>query len=364
MNAREAEKLLGGHAAGILTEAEKQILFSAALEHQELFNALADEEALRELLADPESRKQLLALLSEPATKAPMPLWRRPATLGWAASLLAMMTTSLVLWQRENPLPTSAKDAEKQEEAKPATEAPSRMDPSKGKALARPGVPEKPAPSTPAKGDVAFQAAAAPRILPAADAPLAAPDLARKPEAAPEPPSERTKQLADRPQASAVVEVVVNPAAADKTERSTAVSKESLESLPAHRALAGAAALSPGLSTGNLQPLGKASAKKDRGGSVPAPAHVLERLEKGALRLTVTWTSEHHLYLLKRAATGATVLLPLGTVSASKSQRRSVFEFSLSAGEHVDLFLLPQASPNPKLLPAEGSCEGYRERVI
>jgi hypothetical protein len=56
----EIRKLLGGYATGTLTEEERNLLFSAALEDQELFNALADEEALRELLAEPATRQILL----------------------------------------------------------------------------------------------------------------------------------------------------------------------------------------------------------------------------------------------------------------------------------------------------------------
>jgi len=56
----EIRKLLGGYATGTLTDEERNLLFSAALEDQELFNALADEEALRELLAEPATRQVLL----------------------------------------------------------------------------------------------------------------------------------------------------------------------------------------------------------------------------------------------------------------------------------------------------------------
>ena len=51
----DVRKLLGGYATGTLTDEERNLLFSAALEHQELFDALADEEALRELLAGEEA---------------------------------------------------------------------------------------------------------------------------------------------------------------------------------------------------------------------------------------------------------------------------------------------------------------------
>jgi len=59
----DVRKLLGGYATGTLTDEERNLLFSAALEHQELFDALADEEALRELLAEPATRQTLLEQL-------------------------------------------------------------------------------------------------------------------------------------------------------------------------------------------------------------------------------------------------------------------------------------------------------------
>jgi len=359
MRPRDAEKLLGGYAAGILTEEEKRVLFSAALDRQELFNALADEEALRELLADPESRKHLLALLSDSKAKGPVTLWRRPATLGLAASLLAMMTTSLVLWQREHPVPITAKTQERQEESKPASGASSRMEASKDMALARRSAPEK----AQAKGEAVAQTPSAPRALPAADASLVPSELALKAEAAPEPPAERKKQLADRPQASAVVEVVAKPAAMDKTETATACPRATLARLPANRAVSGAAALSPGVAAANLQPLGKASAKRDRAGSVPAPIHVLERLDNGALRLTVTWATGNHLYLLKREASGVTLLVPRNTRSDPGGKTTSIFEFSRGPMEPVDLYLLPRPALAPKNLPAEGPIEGFRHRL-
>ena len=60
MTPDEIRKLLGGYATGTLTETERNLLFSAALEDQELFNLLADEEVLREQLAEPATRQILL----------------------------------------------------------------------------------------------------------------------------------------------------------------------------------------------------------------------------------------------------------------------------------------------------------------
>lgn len=114
MRPDHAERLLGGHATGILSEAERRELYAAALAHQEVFDALMDEEALRDLLSDPASRARLLAALA--ASPRPRAWWRRPLLLSSAASLLLVVATSLVLVRRGKPeLPPSGEV--------PATEA-------------------------------------------------------------------------------------------------------------------------------------------------------------------------------------------------------------------------------------------------
>jgi|GEM_PF-1541869 len=68
MKREDLMKLLGGFAAGTLTEAERRELFEAALQNQELFEALALEEPLRDALSDPYGRRRVLAALNrEPA---------------------------------------------------------------------------------------------------------------------------------------------------------------------------------------------------------------------------------------------------------------------------------------------------------
>lgn len=67
MRQEEVRKLLGGYATGTLTDAERDMLFAAALEDQSLFDTLAKEEALRELLSDPATRQELLTDLQGPA---------------------------------------------------------------------------------------------------------------------------------------------------------------------------------------------------------------------------------------------------------------------------------------------------------
>ena len=51
MTNEEIQKLLGGYATNTLTEAERKVLFEAALDNQELFNAMQQEEALKDLLS-------------------------------------------------------------------------------------------------------------------------------------------------------------------------------------------------------------------------------------------------------------------------------------------------------------------------
>ncbi len=106
MKDEDVHNLLGGFAAGILTDRERELLFTAALKDQKLFDALADEEALRELLADPVSRRQLLQSI-EPARPS---VWerliaamRRPAYLAIAGSVAAALLVTVALRQEKTP---------------------------------------------------------------------------------------------------------------------------------------------------------------------------------------------------------------------------------------------------------------------
>ena len=175
MNRAEAEKLLGGHATGTLTEAERSLLFAAALDHQELFAALTDQEGLRELLAEPAARAQLLAALA-PAVPKVVPFWRRPGLLAAVASLLVGTTAGLVYLRspeagRVPALQEAPKAAPKAVEAPPAPPAPARE-----KGPGRPATRQQEVPPPLAQ-------AAAP--APAAAADLASRPLALKSEAAP-----------------------------------------------------------------------------------------------------------------------------------------------------------------------------------
>jgi hypothetical protein len=105
MRREEAEKLLGGYAAGTLTAEERRALAEAALSDQRLFEALADEEALRALLADPGAR----ARLREVVARRPPPWERaaawvmRPAPMSALAGLAAVAIAVVVFAPRPEP---------------------------------------------------------------------------------------------------------------------------------------------------------------------------------------------------------------------------------------------------------------------
>lgn len=62
---REVEKLLGGWAAGTLTDEERRALMDAALEDQALFDQLAAEQPLKEALEDPAIRERIHSAATE-----------------------------------------------------------------------------------------------------------------------------------------------------------------------------------------------------------------------------------------------------------------------------------------------------------
>jgi hypothetical protein len=99
----EVQALLGGYAAGILTEAERRRLLETALRDQEVFDALAAELPLKELLDEAAVRRQLLAALEGRRR----PLWLSiPA---WAGAAAAIAVVALLL---PRPTPTTGPSQE------------------------------------------------------------------------------------------------------------------------------------------------------------------------------------------------------------------------------------------------------------
>jgi hypothetical protein len=99
MSKDEARKLLGGYATGSLSEAERKVLFEAALQDQELFDELAGEQALKEVLDEPGARQRLIAAL-EPPRK------HRVWLLAMASATVAIaLVIGIVVLQRTPPPP-------------------------------------------------------------------------------------------------------------------------------------------------------------------------------------------------------------------------------------------------------------------
>ena len=88
-------RLLGGYATGTLSEAQRKLLFEAALEDQELFDELARDQALKELLEAPGVKQRLLASIeSRPHAewwKHPLPWAMGGAALAVSAGLMAIV---------------------------------------------------------------------------------------------------------------------------------------------------------------------------------------------------------------------------------------------------------------------------------
>lgn len=83
-SSEEIRRLMASYATGSLTEAERRMLYEAALDDQDLFDQLAGEHSLKELIEAPGVRDRLVAKLA-PAKTAEVP--RRLET---AASLGAV----------------------------------------------------------------------------------------------------------------------------------------------------------------------------------------------------------------------------------------------------------------------------------
>lgn len=317
LSPQDAERLLGGHAAGILTDEERGALFNAALEHQAVFDALMDEEALRELLADPAARTRLLAVLSEVPPAKPRPFWRgHPALLGLAASLLLALTASLVYLRnpdiRPKALPSVRPPETQPSEAQPMET--SAQEPTKADAAPKPMAPPPSA---------LRQRKTVPDTAPQLSGASAAPTPAQ-----PAPPRPAKQEGAKEA-----------PSPASREERKVEIEDRAKE------------------------------VKGSLGGSVTAntaPAQTFQAAKKKAAlpiwriegrSLTVQHPEGHWVGLLRRAP-GAPVLLS-GQLLAPGLTR---IELGAEAGPW-DLYVLPLPPEAPLHLTAEGPVAGFRVRI-
>jgi len=62
-DARRYPELIGGYATGTLTEAERAILFEAALDDQEIVRPTGERAGMKELLDEPGAKQRLIAAL-------------------------------------------------------------------------------------------------------------------------------------------------------------------------------------------------------------------------------------------------------------------------------------------------------------
>ena len=410
MKPLEAEQLLGGHAAGILSEAERKALFTAALEDQALFDALADQEVLRELLADPASRAQLLTALA-PAKRA-VPFWRHPALLGAAASLLVAATAGLAYLRSPQPLPPPL-------EPPALKEAPAVKD--TPTVMATPAAMETPAAKdTPtAKETPAAKPTPPARDIPTARETLAVPaTLAReerlqKQKAAPSPaaptqivppppPAPPAVGLSKPPEAAAAPKVMELKKASQERNEAVQDRGEALRSRPAKfmaPAPAPAASSTAASATAAPTPVtagvpggvpggviggvvggvigGGARAKKAeaplkadaqtpgtvRGETVIPPAWNLETLPDGRAQVTVLAPPYAQALLLQRGSAGLRVVKLLKIEGPGGSLFRWRAQFSLGPGDTLDLYLLNIPVANPRKLPEEGPVDGFRVRI-
>src|SRR5258708_23908310 len=102
----EIRKLLGGYATNTLTDAERKLLFEAALDNQELFNAMQEEQALKDLLSDPVSREQVRQALATPApARRAAGWWSQWWAWGGAASAVvaAILIVTIIKWNPGQP---------------------------------------------------------------------------------------------------------------------------------------------------------------------------------------------------------------------------------------------------------------------
>jgi hypothetical protein len=126
----DIRKLVGGYATGTLTEAERKLLFEAALDDQELFDELAREQALKELLDEPGARERLITALGQPKPKRF--IWWPWAVAATAAAGLVVAITLMRPPARQEiaavtPAPEQVVTAERaQPEPTPPPESPAK----------------------------------------------------------------------------------------------------------------------------------------------------------------------------------------------------------------------------------------------
>jgi hypothetical protein len=175
----DIRKLVGGYATGTLTDAERKLLFEAALDDQELFDELSREQALKDLLDEPGARERLIGALDQPKPKRF--IWwpwavAATATAGVLVAITLMRPPAKQEIAAVTPAPEQAVQAER---AQPEPAPPPPPSPAKRKAAkpeareetksavdaaTAPAAPAQPPPARPAARALSFLAAPRPRF--------------------------------------------------------------------------------------------------------------------------------------------------------------------------------------------------------
>jgi len=175
MNPEDVRKLIGGYATGSLSEAERKLLFDAALDDQELFDELAGEQVLKEMLDEPGARQRLLSALGAEQESIKAPWWSRSWPWMGAAVTVAVAIIMVVAQRTVPPPPEEIARVQTSERLETSPPPP-------------PPAPAAPAPKAlrkvppPASSVDAIEEARADKAEPQAlaDAPPPAPEAARR----------------------------------------------------------------------------------------------------------------------------------------------------------------------------------------
>jgi hypothetical protein len=358
MNRLEAERLLGGYATDTLTESEKKVLFTAALEHQDVFDALMDEEALRELLSDPMTRQHLLGLLSGSGSGSAKvrPFWRRPAVMGVAASLFLIVTTSLVL--RRQPevqlVVSAAPKVAKESEGKSAGDMDAQVTiplpkTAREKTFIPPRASVSSAPALPKKVESVAEAMEY-RREDSVEAPATA--------VAPTPTQLDHQKIKGAPATEGLAAAPLGLVASGQGEKAKPSDKAAAKQARA--------TLTESSLSGSKATETEASQRVPGGPQKKAPSFLphLEQLSGDRYRLIVTWGPEGYLYLLKRSGSDVRAIPSISSTVTKSGGLKTVFEFSSDDQEVLDLYLLSQPVADPALIPPANEGEGHWQRIL
>jgi len=103
MNPEDVRKLIGGYATGSLSEAERKLLFEAALKDDELFDEIAGEQVLKEILEEPGARQRLLSALGTDAKSVKAPWWSR--SWPWMGGAVTVAVAIIIVVALRTPVP-------------------------------------------------------------------------------------------------------------------------------------------------------------------------------------------------------------------------------------------------------------------